>query len=71
MRKFDRGPRTFSSGKRVVLGLVGFMVLGSGIEAVMAGRLHAGNHWGAGIFAPYAVVVGVVVILVAIFVRRR
>ena len=70
MGKFDRGPRTFSSGKRVALGFVGFMVLASGIETLMAGRLHSGDHWGAAVFAPYAVVIGVVVILVALFKTR-
>lgn len=71
MRKFDRGMRSFSRGKRVALGFLGFIVLATGVVTLMAGRLHYGNYWGAAVFAPFSVVVGVVVILVTIFMRRH
>ena len=42
------------------------MILGWGVLTLLGGKLHYSNVWGGMMFAPYALVVGILVMFVAI-----
>lgn len=49
-----------------MLGFIGVMILGWGVLTLLGGKLHYSNVWGGMMFAPYALVVGILVMFVAI-----
>lgn len=57
------------------LGVVclGLLMLATGVLVVMNGRTHFQNYWGAPVFAPFAIVIGLLIIVAMIisWVRDR
>jgi hypothetical protein len=70
MKKRNTGLRSISTKKRLVVGLIGLIIFATGILSLIAGRLHYSNYWGGMVFAPFAIVVGAMVMLGMIFMRR-
>jgi hypothetical protein len=52
--------------QQIVLGFLGLMVLGSGLFTLLGGMLHYSNVWGGMMFAPFALLIGILVVVVAI-----
>lgn len=71
MKKRFTGLKILSPKKRVALGFVGLMVFATGVLSLMAGRLHYSNYWGGAVFAPYAIIVGGMLMVGMILMRRR
>jgi hypothetical protein len=42
-----------------------------GLVTLLLGRLHYRNYWGGAVFAPFALLIGVIAIVFAIPIRRR
>ena len=55
---------------RIALTFVGFSLVLTGAAALRTGRLHYQNYWGGSVFAPLAIVVGIMA-LVVVIVRWR
>jgi multisubunit Na+/H+ antiporter MnhB subunit len=51
-------------------GFTGLVLIATGTLALLAGETHYANYWGAPVFAPFAIVVGLL-ILVAVFTQWR
>jgi hypothetical protein len=51
---------------RFGIGFIGLMLLGFGVLTLLRSRLYYFNYWGGAVFAPFAVFIGVFVIVVAI-----
>ena len=56
--------------QRAMFALVGLGLIVSGIINVVRGRLHYLTYWGAPVFFPFLILIGVVV-LAAAFIRAR
>jgi hypothetical protein len=69
MKKRNSGLRSISTKKRMVLATLGLIIFATGVLSLMAGRLYYSNHWGVMMFAPYAILVGALVIVGMIFMR--
>lgn len=46
--------------------LLGLLMLATGVLVVMSGKTHFQNYWGAPVFAPFAIVIGLLIILAMI-----
>jgi hypothetical protein len=55
----------------LLMGLVGFWIFILGFVTLLLGRLHYINYWGGAVFAPFALLIGVIAIVFAIPIRRR
>jgi hypothetical protein len=64
--RITRTPKRLKPVQQVVLGLLGLMVLGWGVLTLFGGRLHYSNVWGGMMFAPFALLIGILVIVMAI-----
>ncbi len=53
-----------------MLGFLRFWILILGVTTLLLRRLHYADYWGAPIFAPFALVIGVLGIVLAIRVSR-
>ena len=51
-------------------GFLGLVLIATGTVAFVTGETHYGNFWGAPVFAPFAVVIGLL-LLVAVFAQWR
>ena len=51
---------------RVMLGLMGIVIISLGSRTLTQGKLHYSNWWGGAVFAPFAIIVGAMVVVVAI-----
>lgn len=51
---------------RLFLGFAGLFIIGLGVMTLLEGKLHYQNYWHALVFAPFALVVGALVLFVAI-----
>jgi hypothetical protein len=51
-------------------GLVGLVLIATGALALLTGETHYANFWGAPVFAPFAIVIGLL-LLIAVFAQRR
>ena len=60
----------FRTRDRIAFGFVGLLIACDGLITLLAGRMHYPNHWGAPVFAPFALVIGVIAIAVAIVKRN-
>jgi len=69
MRRHQPKPKEFRPIQRFGIALIGGMILGFGALTLMSGYLHYSNWWGAPMFAPFALVIGVLCFVVAF--RRR
>jgi hypothetical protein len=52
--------------ERGALAFMGVLVMGFGAVTLLSGKLHYQNYWHGPVFAPFAVFVGVLIIVVAI-----
>src|SRR4051812_26226665 len=64
-RHLARGPRT--RFQKLGFTLVGLMFIGFGLRALLNGRLHYTNWWGLPVFAPYAIIVAILVLAIACY----
>jgi hypothetical protein len=55
----------------LLLGFVGFWIVILGATTLLLGRLHYANYWGGAVFAPFALIVGVLAIVLAIRIHAR
>jgi hypothetical protein len=65
-RARDAGPRYWTLKERIALAFTGVLVMGLGAATLLQGRLNYQNYWHAPVFAPFALFVGVLTIVVAI-----
>jgi membrane protein implicated in regulation of membrane protease activity len=59
-------PASSRPGTRIIFGLAGIMILWFGIATITAGKLHYPNWWGGAVFAPFAIIVGTIMVIAAI-----
>ena len=57
--------------KRLALVVVGLMATCTGSIALLGGQLHYSNYWGAVVFAPFAVFVGLLALVGAFLLRKK
>jgi len=55
----------------LLMGFVGFWIFILGFVTLLLGQLHYKNYWGGAVFAPFALLIGVIAVAFAIRVRRR
>jgi hypothetical protein len=51
---------------RLILGFAGMLMMGLGFIILLDGKLHYQNYWHGLVFAPFALVVGALALLVVI-----
>jgi hypothetical protein len=61
----------FSTRDRAALGVAGLTILLLGLGTLLRGHLEYPNYWGGAVFAPFAILVGLLVIVVAVVQGRR
>jgi hypothetical protein len=69
-RARDAGTRYWTSKERVALAFMGVLVMGFGAVTLLSGKLHYQNYWHGPVFAPFALFVGMLIIVVAIKGKR-
>jgi hypothetical protein len=69
--RITRTPKRLKPAQQVILGFLGLMVLDWGVLTLLGGRLHYSNVWGGMMFAPFALLIGILVIVVAIKMRAH
>jgi uncharacterized membrane protein len=62
--------RPLSLPSRVGFAVIGLGLVGNGLAPLMQGRSFYSNYWGGAVFAPISLMIGIVVILIAIFQGR-
>lgn len=69
-RHRDRGHRpaalAMSGKQRAALAFAGLLVLCTAAGTLSAHRLHYANWWGGAVFAPFAVVIGLLALIIAV-----
>jgi hypothetical protein len=65
MSKRKSKPWRFSTRDRWSLGFVGLIIFSLGVGALLRGQIEYLNYWGGAVFAPFAILVGVGLIVVA------
>jgi hypothetical protein len=50
---------------------LGLMLIATGMLSLLTGKLHYRNYWGAPVFAPFAIFVGLLTMIVAFVVRKK
>ena len=65
MKRREAKRKPLSLFRRNSLVLIGVMIAASGIVAFVRGNLHYSNYWGGAVFAPNAILIGGLVIVVA------
>jgi hypothetical protein len=63
-------PRSWTLKERSALAFMGVLVMGFGAVTLLSGKLHYQNYWHGPVFAPFALFVGVLIIVVAIKGKR-
>jgi fumarate reductase subunit C len=63
-------PLKSSRTHRAVLALISLVIITLGIGALFNGHLEYRNWWGGFVFAPFAIVIGLFALLIAIFSTR-
>jgi hypothetical protein len=66
MRVSKTKSREWTLKERTFVGFAGALVMGLGVVTLLQGRLHYQNWWHAPVFAPFAVIVGALIVFVAI-----
>jgi Ni,Fe-hydrogenase I cytochrome b subunit len=56
---------------RLAFAFIGLMLIGSGSLTLLSGKLHYRNYWHAPVFAPFAILVGMIAIAVAFALRNK
>jgi len=57
--------------RRLMLVVVGLMTLCTGSIALLGGTLHYSNYWGAAVFAPFVVLIGLLALVGAFLLRKK
>lgn len=70
-RKQRSNTLTFNRKQRVSFAAVGLLVSIFGVAALARGSLHYPNRWGGAVFAPFAICIGALAILVALITGRK
>ncbi len=52
---------------RIFIGFFGVILLFMGVTHVLRGDLNYSNYWGGVVFAPFAIVVGVLLLFIVVF----
>ncbi len=71
MRNRDTRLAQWKAIQRYSFALVGLMLIGMGALNLLAGRLHYRNYWGAPVFAPFAILIGTLVLIGAFSYRKE
>jgi hypothetical protein len=66
MKPRDRRWRGLKPFERIGIGFIGLMIVATGALALAQGKLHYENAEGLTVFAPFAFVVGVLVMVVVV-----
>ncbi|MFL6300659.1 MAG: hypothetical protein ACJ71N_08650 [Terriglobales bacterium] len=53
--------------QKIGFALIGLMIFGSGARALLNGRLHYSNWWGLPVFAPFAVIIAILILAIACY----
>ena len=64
-RALDARPRYWTLQERIALRFSGVLVRGWAVVAVLQGKLHDRNYWHAPVLAPFVLLLGVLIIVVA------
>jgi len=57
--------------QRIGIAIVGLMIIDTGALTLARGQLHYANYWGGAVFAPFAFLIGGLVILMAVKIGPR
>jgi hypothetical protein len=71
MKRLERERRRRRLRAAILFGIVGLIITNLGVLTLLRGRLHYQNYWGGWVFAPFALVVGVLTISYAIRLRKE
>ncbi len=52
---------------RIFIGVFGFVLILTGFKNIFYGNLNYSNYWGGVVFAPIAILVGILAIIIAAF----
>ena len=52
---------------RIFIGLFGFILIMTGLKNIFYGNQNYSNYWGGIVFAPIAILIGVLVIIITVF----
>jgi hypothetical protein len=66
MKRSNAKPLPGTLRERAFLGFAGALVMALGVVTLLQGRLHYQNYWHGAVFAPFAVLVGSLILFVAI-----
>lgn len=62
--------RSVRSKASIAFAFVGLLITADGLLTLLAKMLHYPNPWGEPVFAPFALVIGVLAIVVAVAMRK-
>ena len=71
MAKRDRDSSSQKRRAGLLFALMGFAIINLGVLALLQGRLHYANYWGGAVFAPFALLGGLLVIVIAVRLYSR
>jgi hypothetical protein len=71
MKRRDTKWRGLKPLQRLGIGFIGLVISGTGIATLLQGRLHFQDYRGLVVFAPFSLVVGALVIVMAIRLGKR
>ena len=57
--------------QRLAFAFCGLMLVGTGSLSLLSGKLHYRNYWHAPVFAPFAILVGMIAIVAAFALRNK
>ena len=61
----------FTLFQRAGIIAIGATIFSLGLATLLKGKLQYSNYWGGAVFAPYALLIGPLVVLVGIVARRK
>jgi hypothetical protein len=70
MKKSHVKPMEWRPIHRFGFSLMGLMFIAMGERSLLRGRTHYENYWGGAVFAPFAIFIGLLM-LIAVFIRWR
>jgi hypothetical protein len=71
MKRHKRERQSFNWKTRAFFGVLALILLSLGVGSLLRKQLVYRNFWDGPVFAPYAILLGVLVMAVAIFQGRR
>jgi hypothetical protein len=66
MNRSNAKPQRWTLRERAFLGFAGVLAMALGVVTLLQGKLHYQNYWHGAVFAPFAVLVGSLILFVAI-----